>query len=86
MILKSNIERSLWAYLSERKRAEIQDYLDSLEDDAPMECANCGQVIGDHDSFCGEECRTEFTGSEFGCATEPQANEPAGAVKAGQQG
>jgi hypothetical protein len=58
----SDIERRLFAYLSPLKQAEVQDYLASLEDDPPTECANCGQVIGDHDSFCGEECQEEFMG------------------------
>jgi hypothetical protein len=56
--------RALMDIQRDEKRAEIQDYLDSLEDDPPTECANCGQVIDDHDSFCGEECQEEFTEGE----------------------
>jgi hypothetical protein len=68
----SEIERRLFAYLSPLKRAEIQDYLDSLESDPPMECANCGQMIGDHDSFCGEECKAEFVNEDVPSNPCPQ--------------
>jgi hypothetical protein len=62
----SQIERDLYAYLSPARRAELredpelQEYLDALESNPPVECPNCGAVIGDNESFCGDECRKEY--------------------------
>jgi hypothetical protein len=59
----SDIERRLWNYLSPRKQAKVLHDLDD-EPPAPNECPNCQDVIGDHDSFCGEKCKAEFMGED----------------------
>lgn len=41
-------------------RAYGQEQLDALEADPPNECPNCGAVIDDHASFCGDDCRMEY--------------------------
>jgi hypothetical protein len=67
----SQIERDLYAYLSEPGKDEFKAFLESLEDDAPMECANCNCVIGDHASFCGEKCKEEFMSEPTSQADTP---------------
>ena len=64
MMFSTQIEHRLFHYLSPRKQAEVKAYLDALQDDPPNECPNCQDVIGDHDSFCGEKCKAEFMGED----------------------
>jgi hypothetical protein len=56
----SQIERDLFTYLSAGKQREVQDYLDSLEDDPLTQCPACYEVIADGESFCDEKCEAEF--------------------------
>jgi hypothetical protein len=59
-----NVNVAPWCYfydyLSPEKRAEIDDFFAALEIDPPNECPNCMGVIGDHESFCGDDCREEY--------------------------
>lgn len=61
-----NLQSPPWCYfynyLSPEKRAEIDDYFAALESDPPNECPNCAGVIGDHASFCDDDCREEYMG------------------------
>lgn len=64
MNLSTQIEHDLFEYLSPEGKAEVEQHFAALEVDAPNECPNCGDAIGDHDSFCGDDCKNAWWGQD----------------------